>query len=86
MIGEKIVACNRRVGGLGKDVYDLFLWARRPFDSALVRRIAVLKAWTDRRRSPRFEPQSLLKAIEPQSSAGPTSGVSFHAGSKTMLK
>lgn len=67
MIGEKIAACNRRVGGSGKDAYDLFLWAGKPFDAALVRRIAVLKAWTDRRRSPRFEPEALLAAIEPRS-------------------
>lgn len=67
MIGEKIAACNRRVGGSGKDAYDLFLWASKPFDTALVRRIAVLKAWTDQRRSPRFEPEALLAAIEPRS-------------------
>lgn len=67
MIGEKIVACNRRLGGSGKDAYDLFLWAGRPFDTDLVRRIAVLKAWTDQRRSPLFEPESLLAAIEPRS-------------------
>lgn len=67
MIGEKIVACNRRVGGSGKDAYDLFLWAGMPFDAALVRRIAVLKAWTDQRRRPRFEPHRLLSAIEPRS-------------------
>lgn len=66
MIGEKIVACNRRVGGSGKDAYDLFLWADRPFDAALVRRIAVLKAWTDQRRSPRFEPDRFLALIEPR--------------------
>lgn len=66
MIGEKIVACNRRLGGSGKDAYDLFLWAARPFDTALVRRIAVLKAWTDQRMSPRFEPETLLAAIEPR--------------------
>jgi hypothetical protein len=27
MIGEKIMACNRRQGGSSKDVYDLDLWA-----------------------------------------------------------
>lgn len=67
MIGEKIVACNRRVGGSGKDAYDLFLWADRPFDAALVRRIAVLKACTDQRRSPRSEPERSLALIEPRS-------------------
>lgn len=67
MIGEKIIACNRRLGGSGKDAYDLFLWASKPFDTALVRRIAVLKAWTDQRNSPRYEPESLLGAIQPRS-------------------
>jgi predicted nucleotidyltransferase component of viral defense system len=67
MIGEKIMACNRRQGGSSKDVYDLDLWARRPFDGALVRRLAVLKAWTDRRGQPMYEPEALLAAIEPKS-------------------
>jgi predicted nucleotidyltransferase component of viral defense system len=44
MIGEKIMACNRRQGGSSKDVYDLDLWAQRPFDERLVRRLAILKA------------------------------------------
>lgn len=67
MIGEKIMACNRRQGGSSKDVYDLDLWAKRPFDERLVRRLAVLKAWTDRRGQPRYDPTALLAAIEPQS-------------------
>lgn len=66
MIGEKIMACNRRRGGSSKDVYDLDLWARRPFDERLVRRLAVLKAWTDRRGQPTYDPTALLAAIEPQ--------------------
>ncbi len=33
MIGEKIMARNRRQGGSSKDVYDLDLWAQRPFDA-----------------------------------------------------
>ncbi len=66
MIGEKIMACNRRQGGSSKDVYDLDLWAQRPFDAPLVRRLAVLKAWTDRRGQPSYDPAKLLAAIEPQ--------------------
>lgn len=66
MIGEKIMACNRRLGGSGKDVYDLCLWAGRAFDAELVRRVAVLKAWTDQRERPRFEPADLLEMIEPR--------------------
>ena len=67
MIGEKLMACNRRLGGSAKDVYDLYLWTRRPFDAELVRRLAVLKAWTDRRRQPRFDPESFLAGIQPAS-------------------
>jgi uncharacterized protein len=67
MIGEKIVACNRRLGGSGKDVYDLFLWSDRPFDETLVRRLAMLKAWIDRRVEPRYEPERLLATLEPKS-------------------
>ncbi|MHB1807908.1 MAG: nucleotidyl transferase AbiEii/AbiGii toxin family protein [Solirubrobacteraceae bacterium] len=67
MIGEKIIACNRRLGGSAKDIYDLNLWAGRPFEERLVRRLAVLKAWTDRRERPRYEPVTLLDAIQPKS-------------------
>jgi predicted nucleotidyltransferase component of viral defense system len=66
MIGEKIIACNRRLGGSAKDIYDLYLWAARPFAARLVRRLAVLKAWTDQRDSPRYDPDALLLAIEPK--------------------
>ncbi len=65
MIAEKIMACSRRLKGSGKDVYDLGLWADRPFDEALVRRLAVLKAWTDRRHSKPYDPEALLAAIVP---------------------
>ncbi len=64
MIGEKIMACNRRVGGSGKDPYDLFLWAGRPFSGDLVRRMAVLKCWTD--RATRFEPVAFLDRLVPE--------------------
>ena len=64
MIGEKLMACNRRLGGSAKDVYDLHLWSQRPFDTDLVRRLAVLKAWTDQRRQPRFDPELLLVNIQ----------------------
>lgn len=67
MIAEKIIACNRRLGGSAKDLYDLSLWAARPFDEKLVRRLAVLKAWADRRQRPRYEPATLLDAIQPKS-------------------
>jgi hypothetical protein len=66
MIGEKIMACNRRLGGSAKDIYDLYLWAARPFSAQLVRRLAVLKAWADQRESPRYDPHALLLAIQPK--------------------
>jgi len=66
MIGEKIMACNRRVGGSGKDVYDLYLWATRPFSHDLVRRLAVLKAWTDQREHPRYDPENFLALVTPR--------------------
>jgi uncharacterized protein len=67
MIGEKIMACNRRgIGGSSKDIYDLFLWAQRPFDDRLVRRLAVLKAWTDHRTKRRYDPNEFLAAILPR--------------------
>jgi predicted nucleotidyltransferase component of viral defense system len=67
MIGEKLMACNRRLGGSAKDVYDLYLWSARPFDSDLIRRLATLKAWTDRRGQPRFDAESFLSHIHPAS-------------------
>lgn len=63
MIGEKIMACNRRRGSSAKDVYDLYLWSQRPFSKDLVRRVAVLKAWTDQRRHPTFQPDEFLESI-----------------------
>ncbi len=65
MIGEKLMACNRRLGGSAKDVFDLYLWASRPFDPELVRRLATLKAWTDRRGQPRFDAEPFLARIQP---------------------
>lgn len=66
MVGEKIMACNRRLGGSAKDIYDLYLWAGRPFDEGLVRRLTVLKAWTDRRASRAYRPDEFLAQIEPR--------------------
>jgi hypothetical protein len=67
MVGEKIMACNRRRGGSAKDVYDLYLWSERPFHHDLVRRIGVLKAWTDQRKTPRFDPDAFVSSIVPKS-------------------
>ncbi len=64
MIGEKLMACNRRMGSSGKDPYDLSLWAGRPFSEDLVRRMAVLKCWTDRQRP--FDPRAFLESVIPR--------------------
>lgn len=66
MVGEKIMACHRRLGGSAKDIYDLFLWAGRPFSTDLVRRLAVLKAWTDRRASRPYRSDQFLAQIQPR--------------------
>lgn len=66
MVGEKIMACNRRLGGSAKDVYDLFLWSKRPFHHDLVRRVAVLKAWTDQRKAPLYNPDGFVAAVAPK--------------------
>lgn len=63
MIGEKIMACNRRRGGSAKDVYDLYLWSKRAFNHDLVRRVAVLKAWTDQRKAPLYDPEAFVGAV-----------------------
>ena len=46
--------------------YDLYLWTAKAFNTDLVRRVAVLKAWTDQRRRPSFEPVSFLDLIQPR--------------------
>jgi len=65
MIGDKVMACNRRLGGSAKDVYDLHLWSQRPFDEDLVRRLAALKAWTDRLGRAGYEPHTFLESVVP---------------------
>jgi hypothetical protein len=60
------MACNRRRGGSAKDVYDLYLWSQPPFDQGLVRRVAVLKAWTDQRSARRFDPANFIAGVAPQ--------------------
>lgn len=60
------MACHRRLGGSAKDIYDLFLWAGRPFNTNLVRQLAVLKTWTDHRSSRPYRPEELLGQIEPR--------------------
>jgi len=44
-IAEKLARYRR--GSLARDLYDLAWAASKPFDEALVRRLLVLKVWTD---------------------------------------
>lgn len=60
------MACHRRLGGSAKDIYDLFLWAGRPFSGDLVRRLAVLKAWTDQRAGRPYHPDEFLAQVQPR--------------------
>jgi predicted nucleotidyltransferase component of viral defense system len=48
MLAEKILACHRRTpGGSARDIYDLWQFAARGFDSRLVTSLTSLKAWSD---------------------------------------
>ncbi len=58
MVGEKVRAAVQR--SRVRDIYDLFLLAQRPYDRALVRRIAVLKCWESRYA---FDPGAFLVGL-----------------------
>lgn len=62
MLAEKVLACQRRVGGSAKDIYDLYQFAKIGFDNALLTSLTCLKAWTDRVE---FSPQAFLGGIKP---------------------
>jgi len=59
IIAEKIRACYQR--SKARDIYDLGLFATRPLDQALVRRLVVLKLWQARDT---FDPDRLSKKFE----------------------
>jgi predicted nucleotidyltransferase component of viral defense system len=61
MLAEKVMACNRRRGGSGKDVYDLYLFAQQGFPNDLAVSLVCLKAWTDGKR---FDPQEFVECIQ----------------------
>ena len=50
ILAEKIRACYQR--NKARDIYDLGMFARRPLDQSLVRRLVVLKLWP--RRLPHY--------------------------------
>ncbi|MGD9145133.1 MAG: nucleotidyl transferase AbiEii/AbiGii toxin family protein [Anaerolineae bacterium] len=58
VIGEKIRAAAQR--SRVRDLYDLYQLARRPYDRARVRRIAILKCWETRYA---FDPSAFLEGL-----------------------
>ena len=59
IIAEKIRACYQR--NKARDIYDLGVFAVRPLDQALVRRLVVLKLW---QAGDRFDPDRLMRKFE----------------------
>jgi predicted nucleotidyltransferase component of viral defense system len=58
VIGEKIRAAAQR--SRVRDLYDLYLLARKPFNRARVRQIAILKCWETRYA---FDPSAFLDGL-----------------------
>lgn len=56
IIAEKIRACYQR--SKARDIYDLAMFATRPLEQALIRRLVVLKLWQARDS---FDPARLMK-------------------------
>jgi len=59
ILAEKIRACYQR--NKARDIYDLGMFATRPLDHALIRRLVVLKLWQARDT---FNPERLLQKFE----------------------
>lgn len=59
ILAEKIRACYQR--GKARDIYDLGMFATRPLDQPLVRRLVVLKLWQARDR---FDPALLMRKLQ----------------------
>lgn len=59
IIAEKIRACYQR--NKARDIYDLGVFAVRPFNQPLVRRLVVLKLWQARDS---FDPDRLMRKFE----------------------
>jgi predicted nucleotidyltransferase component of viral defense system len=59
ILAEKIRACYQR--NKARDIYDLGMFARRPLDQSLVRRLVVLKLWQARDT---FDPAHLMQKFE----------------------
>ena len=59
ILAEKIRACYQR--NKARDIYDLGIYATRPLDKALTRRLVVLKLW---QAGDTFHPERLMKKFE----------------------
>ena len=59
IIAEKIRACYQR--SKARDIYDLSVFATRPLDQPLIRRLVVLKLWQARDT---FDPEALLAKFD----------------------
>jgi predicted nucleotidyltransferase component of viral defense system len=59
IIAEKIRACYQR--NKARDIYDLGMFATKPLDQPLIRRLVVLKLWQARDT---FDPERLMKKFE----------------------
>ncbi|MGA9790397.1 MAG: nucleotidyl transferase AbiEii/AbiGii toxin family protein [Terriglobales bacterium] len=59
IIAEKIRACYQR--NKARDIYDLGMFATRPLDQALIRRLVVLKLWQARDT---FDPARLMQKFK----------------------
>jgi len=59
ILAEKIRACYQR--NKARDIYDLGIFATRPLDHALIRRLVVLKLWQARDT---FDPARLMRKFE----------------------
>jgi predicted nucleotidyltransferase component of viral defense system len=59
ILAEKIRACYQR--NKARDIYDLGIYATRPLDHALIRRLVVLKLWQARDS---FDPARLMRKFE----------------------
>ena len=59
ILAEKIRACYQR--NKARDIYDLGIYATRPLDQPLIRRLVVLKLWQARDT---FDPRRLINKFE----------------------
>jgi len=59
ILAENIHACYQR--NKARDIYDLGMFATRPLDQALIRRLVVLKLWQARDA---FDPARLMEKFQ----------------------